>query len=95
MSIGVSIFLMVLGAILAFAVKADTPGINVNVLGIILLLIGVVSLLYTLLFWSSYSPLRRRRGVRRRTALEERPGPVVPRPPTEVIDEPPIDPDRP
>ena len=95
MSIGVSIFLMVLGAILAFAVKADTPGINVNVLGIILLLIGVVSLLYTLLFWSSYSPLRRRRGVRRRTVLEERPGPVVPRPPTEVIDEPPIDPDRP
>jgi hypothetical protein len=42
MSIGVGIFLMVLGAILAFAVEATIPGINVDALGIILLLIGVV-----------------------------------------------------
>src|SRR5688572_12625687 len=40
MSIGVGIFLMVLGAILAFTVEATTPGINVNTLGIILLLTG-------------------------------------------------------
>jgi membrane-bound ClpP family serine protease len=40
MSIGVGIFLMVLGAILTFAVEATTPGINVHTLGIILLLTG-------------------------------------------------------
>ena len=56
MSIGVGIFLMVLGAILAFAVEATTPGINVNALGIILLLTGLVAVLYSLLFWSNLSP---------------------------------------
>ena len=95
MSIGVSIFLMVLGAILAFAVKADTPGINVNTLGIILLLVGLVSLLYSLLFWSSWSPWRRRSAVGRRTVVEERPGQVIEERPVEVIEERPIDPNLP
>jgi Domain of unknown function (DUF6458) len=88
MSIGLSIFMMVLGAIMAFAVKASTPGINVNTLGIILLLIGLVSLLYSLLFWSSFSPWRRASTVRRRrTVIQERP--------VEVIEEQPVDPDLP
>ena len=61
MSIGVGIFLMVLGAILAFAVQTDVPGINVNSLGIILLLIGLVAVLYSLSFWSDLTPWGRRR----------------------------------
>ena len=78
MSIGVGIFLMVLGAILAFAVEATTPGINVHTLGIILLLTGLVAVLYSLLFWSNLSPWGRRRIVaRRRTVVEERPVRVV------------------
>jgi hypothetical protein len=56
MSIGVGIFLMVLGAIMAFAMKVTNPGINVNALGIILLLIGLVVVLYSLLFWRNLSP---------------------------------------
>jgi hypothetical protein len=63
MSIGVGIFLMVLGAILAFAVEATTPGINVHTLGIILLLTGLIAVLYSLLFWSNLSPWGRRRTV--------------------------------
>jgi hypothetical protein len=75
--IGVGIFLMVLGAILAFAVEA-TPGINVHTLGIILLLTGLIAVLYSLLFWSNLSPWGRRRTVaRRRTVVEERPVRVV------------------
>jgi hypothetical protein len=66
MSIGVGIFLMVLGAILAFAVEATTPGINLNTLGIILLLTGLIAVLYSLLFWSNLSPWGRRRTVARR-----------------------------
>jgi Domain of unknown function (DUF6458) len=66
MSIGVGIFLMVLGAILAFAVETDVPGISVNALGVILLLIGAVATLYSLLFWSSLTPWGRRRMVERR-----------------------------
>src|SRR4029450_9791624 len=63
MSIGVGIFLMVLGAILAFAVEAPTPGINVHTLGIILLLTGLIAVLYSLLFWGNLSPWGRRRTV--------------------------------
>jgi hypothetical protein len=88
MSIGVAIFLMVLGAILAFALEATTPGINVNTLGIILLLTGLIAVLYSLLFWSNLSPWGRRRIVaRRRTVVEDRPIQVVEEQPVEVIEE--------
>jgi len=92
MSIGVGIFLMVLGAILAFAVEATTPGINVHTLGVILLLTGLVAVLYSLLFWSNLSPWGRRRSVaRRRTLVEERPVRVVEERPIEVIEDPPVE----
>ena len=92
MSIGVGIFLMVLGAILAFAVEATTPGINVHTLGIILLLTGLIAVMYSLLFWSNLSPLGRRSTVaRRRTVVEERPVQVVEERPIEVIEERPIE----
>ena len=75
MSIGVGIFLMVLGAILAFAVETDVPGINVNTIGVILLITGFVVILYSLLFWSSLTPYGRRRveARRRMVGLEEEP----------------------
>ena len=66
MTIGVGIFLMVLGAILAFAVQTDVPGINVNSLGIILLLIGLVAVLYSLVFWSNLAGSARGRIIARR-----------------------------
>jgi hypothetical protein len=91
MSIGVGIFLMVLGAILAFAVEATTPGINVHTLGIILLLTGLVAVLYSLLFWSDLSPWGRRSVARRRTVVEERPVRVVEERPVEVIEERPVE----
>jgi predicted membrane channel-forming protein YqfA (hemolysin III family) len=63
MSIGASIFLLVIGAILTFAVNVTTEGFNINTVGIILMVAGVVGLLLSLLFWSSFSPYRRRRSV--------------------------------
>jgi membrane protein implicated in regulation of membrane protease activity len=84
MGIGVGIFLMVLGAILAFAVETDVPGINVNALGLILLLIGMVAVLYSLLFWSNLTPWGRRRiTARRRLVGGERT--------VEVVEERPLD----
>jgi len=78
MRIGVGIFLMVLGAILAFAVETDVPGVNVNALGVILLLIGLVAALYSLLFWSTLTPWGRRRVIaRRRIVAGDRPVEVV------------------
>jgi hypothetical protein len=91
MSIGVGSFLMVLGAILAFAVEATTPGINVNTLGIILLLTGLIAVLYSLLFWSNLSPWGRRSIVPRRTVVEERPVQVIEERPVEVIEERPVE----
>jgi predicted membrane channel-forming protein YqfA (hemolysin III family) len=60
MSIGVSIFLLVVGAILTFAVNVTAEGFNINTVGIILMVAGVIGLLLSLLFWSSFSPYRRR-----------------------------------
>jgi hypothetical protein len=74
MRIGVGIFLMVLGAILAFAVETDVPGISVNALGVILLLIGLVAVVYSLMFWSTLTPWGRRRiDTRRRMVGLEQP----------------------
>jgi predicted membrane channel-forming protein YqfA (hemolysin III family) len=63
MSIGASIFLLVIGAILTFAVNVSAEGFNINTVGIILMVAGVVGLLLSLLFWSSFSPYRRRASV--------------------------------
>lgn len=54
MGIGVSIFLIAVGAILAFAVNVATEGIDLNMVGVILMIVGVVGLLLSLLFWSSW-----------------------------------------
>ena len=45
---GGSIFLMALGAVLAFAVSVETEGFNVNTIGIILLIAGVIGVVLTL-----------------------------------------------
>ncbi|MFG1907380.1 DUF6458 family protein [Kribbella sp. NPDC048928] len=56
MSIGVGIFLMVVGAILAFAVRDSWDAVNLQVVGYILLLAGVAGILL-----SFYITNRRRR----------------------------------
>ena len=87
MGVGVGIFLMVLGAILAFAVRTDVPGINVNTLGVILLLIGLVAFFYSLLFWSAVTPWGRRRvNARRRVVGLEPPVELDEEPLTELED---------
>ena len=56
MSIGSSIALIAVGAILAFAVRFDLSGISVQTAGYILMITGIVALTLTLL-------LRRRRAA--------------------------------
>ena len=63
MGIGGSIFLLAVGAILAFAVNADISGIDINVIGWILMAAGLVGLIITLWFWNN----RRRTVVTRQT----------------------------
>jgi len=56
--IGASLFLIALGAIFAFAVTVDLPGIDIQVIGVILMLVGVFGMALTFLYWR---PRRARR----------------------------------
>jgi uncharacterized protein DUF6458 len=55
MGIGVGIFLIAVGAILTFAVNATTNGVNIDAVGWILMGIGLVSVLLSLIFWSTWA----------------------------------------
>ena len=66
MRIGVSLFLMALGAILRFAVTAhDTHGVNIGTIGVILMIVGALGLVITAVWM----------GTRQRTDVVTR-GPV-------------------
>lgn len=47
-SIGGSIFLIAVGAVLAYAVTVETEGFNINTAGIILMIVGGIGLLASL-----------------------------------------------
>lgn len=51
MDVGASVFLLGLGAVFAFAVKLDVPGIDIQVVGWILMVMGAVGLAVTFLYW--------------------------------------------
>jgi Domain of unknown function (DUF6458) len=55
MGIGVSIFLIAVGTILAWAVSLDTNGIDLNMAGVILMIVGILGLLLSLIFWSTWA----------------------------------------
>ncbi|MEH3052490.1 MAG: DUF6458 family protein [Patulibacter minatonensis] len=50
MTIGGSLFLIAVGAILKFAITDDISGVDVQTIGVILMAVGVVGLLLGLLF---------------------------------------------
>jgi hypothetical protein len=49
METGVSIFLILTGAILAFAVELSLPGIDLRLVGVILLVVGAMGLIISVL----------------------------------------------
>jgi hypothetical protein len=73
MGFGVSLILIAAGAILAWAVDVSTSGVNLNTVGYVLLIVGVVGLVLSMIFWSSWA------GpgyfTRRRTYVDEGPPP--------------------
>ena len=71
MGIGVSLFLIAVGLILWLAVNVDTDGtIDVNMVGIILVIVGAIGLLLSLIFWSSWGGFG---GWRRETVVRDDP----------------------
>jgi hypothetical protein len=72
MGIGVSVFLLAVGAILAFAIDVSVSGIDLDTVGVILMIVGALGLLISTLFLSSFSPYGSRAGARDTVVREER-----------------------
>jgi hypothetical protein len=52
MGIGTSVVVIAIGAILTFAIEVDSSeGFNINTIGIILMVVGVIGLVFTALIW--------------------------------------------
>jgi hypothetical protein len=51
MGIGVSVFLIAVGAILAYAVDVSVSGVNLDTIGIILMIVGAIGLVTSLLIF--------------------------------------------
>lgn len=80
MRIGLSIFLIAVGAVLRFALEASVEGINLGMTGVILMAVGALGLVISLFFWSNLSPARRQSdlssgGVVRKTETVSARGP--------------------
>jgi len=69
MGVGVSLLLVAVGAILTWAVSAETSGVDLNTVGVILMIVGAAGLLLSLVFWSSWGGF----GTHRK-AVESGPG---------------------
>lgn len=55
MGIGTSIFLIAVGAILKYAVTANVSGVNLDTVGVILMVVGIVGLLLSLLWMTIWA----------------------------------------
>lgn len=60
MGIGASLFFIAVGAILKYAVDLHPKGIDVQAVGSILILVGVLGAILSLIFWESWGGWRRR-----------------------------------
>jgi hypothetical protein len=58
MGIGVSVFLLAVGAVLRFAIHSSVPHTNLGLVGLILMIAGAVGLLIALVFAASHRGTR-------------------------------------
>ncbi|HLG68291.1 MAG TPA: hypothetical protein VKV36_10540 [Acidimicrobiales bacterium] len=78
MGAGTSLVVFAVGAILRFAVSATARGVDLHVVGVILMIVGAVGFLVSLAFWGSWGGFggwRRERTVVRepgRTTVDDR-----------------------
>ena len=71
MGIGVSLFLIAIGLILWLAVTVDTRGVDINMVGIILVVVGAIGMLLSMIFWSSWGGFGGGGGWRRETTVRD------------------------
>jgi hypothetical protein len=56
MATGISLFFLAVGAILTFAVDTSVSGVDLDTIGVILMVIGLLGMLFSLVLWDSWSP---------------------------------------
>jgi hypothetical protein len=54
MGLGVSLILVAAGAILVWGVTAEPSGLNLDAIGVVLMVIGLVGFLLSLIFWQTW-----------------------------------------
>ena len=68
MGISMSLLVVAAGAVLLWAVNASVSGVNINTVGVILLIVGVIGFVTSLFFWSSWGGF----GARDKTVIHDR-----------------------
>jgi hypothetical protein len=69
LGLGASLFLIAGGAILIWGVDTEVAGIDIDAIGAILMVVGIIGGILSLIFWSSWGGF----GGRRRGYVEEGP----------------------
>ena len=72
MGLGASLFLIAGGAILVWGVNAEVAGLDVDAIGVILMVVGIIGAVLSMIFWSSWGGFGGG-GRRRATYVEEGP----------------------
>jgi hypothetical protein len=71
MGITVSILLAAAGAILLWAVNAEVSGVDLDAVGVILLVVGIIGTALSLVFWSSWGGFGAGGGRRDTTVISD------------------------
>ena len=74
MSTGLSLLLVAAGAVLAFAVDYQVSGVDIQSIGIILIVVGIVGLAFSMLFLASFAPFGSHDRYVERTHVTDRTG---------------------
>ena len=72
MGISLSILLVAVGAILTWAVSVEVSGVDLTAVGVILMVVGIIGLLLSLVFWSSWGGFGARDSGGQNTTVVER-----------------------
>jgi hypothetical protein len=72
--LGVSLILIAAGAILTWGVNATANGVNLDTIGVILMVVGGIGALLSLAFWSSFWGPGYYTSRRRTTVVDDGPG---------------------
>ena len=54
MGMGIGLILIAVGAILTWGVKDTSPSINLDAVGVILMIVGAIGFVLSMMFWSSF-----------------------------------------